>query len=321
MGIGHGGVERSLRSETINIERIGSGAVDAFPHVSRRQVILGAAGTLLLAACGKSDSGDDTTESSETTVAGQGGILALLSPPEQPVGVPLRIPLGLADKDGSFDVDLPSTARLHLRGPNGATSAPMTVQRHDLGLPRGYFPLRTTFEEAGRWTIVLEAGKRRVETTLDVKPASELPAVTSAGDPLPRIATPTTANHQGVDPICTRDPVCPFHGESLDQVIGGSKPIVLLVSTPAFCQVAICGPVLDLLVKRRASLAEQGFAVIHAEVYTDDTAKATAPTVDALGLTYEPALFLAAPDGTVTDRLDAIFDSKELDDGLARLLP
>ena len=103
--------------------------------------------------------------------------------------------------------------------------------------------------------------------------------------------------------------------------MGGSKPIVLLVSTPAFCQVAICGPVLDLLVERQAALEEQGLAVIHAEVYTDDTAKATAPTVDALGLTYEPALFLAAPDGTVTDRLDAIFDATELDEGTAQLVP
>jgi hypothetical protein len=296
--------------------------VDALPHVSRRQVLLGAAGTVLLAACGSSDDDDVSTDSSSTTAAaGQGGILALLLPAEQPIGVPLRLPLGLADKDGSFDVDLPSTATFLLRGPDGKTSAPMVVPRHDRGLPRGYFPLRTTFDKQGRWTIVLEAGKRRVETTLDVKPASELPSITAAGDPLPRIATPTSANHQGVNPICTRDPECPFHHESLDQVIGGAKPILLLVSTPAFCQVAICGPVLDLLVERQASLEEQGLAVIHAEVYVDKTAKATTPTVDALGLTYEPALFLAAPDGTVTDRFDAIFDAKELDEGIAQLLP
>jgi len=298
--------------------------VDALPQVSRRQVLLGAAGTVLLAACGTSDSDSDddlSTDSSETTAAGQGGKLALLLPAEQPVDVPLRLPLGLADKDGSFDVDLPSTATFLLRDPDGETSAPVSVPRHDHGVPRGYFPLRTTFDKTGRWTIVLESGKRRVETTLDVKPASQLPALTAPGDLLPRIATPTTTNHQGVNPICTRDPVCPFHGESLDQVMGGSKPILLLVSTPAFCQVAICGPVLDLLVERQASLEEQGLAVIHAEVYTDDTAKATAPTVDALGLTYEPALFLAAPDGTVTDRLDAIFDGKELDEGIAQLVP
>src|SRR5438132_1411319 len=79
--------------------------------------------------------------------------------------------------------------------------------------------------------------------------------------------TPTTANHLGVNPICTHDPVCPFHSVSLDQAIGGTRPIALLVSTPAFCQVAICGPVLDLFIKRKATFAAQGITVIHAEVY------------------------------------------------------
>jgi hypothetical protein len=108
---------------------------------------------------------------------------------------------------------------------------------------------------------------------------------------------------------------------SLDQAIGGTNPIALIVSTPAFCQVAICGPVLDLLVKQRTSLQERGITVIHAEVYTDDTAKVTTPVVDALGLQYEPVLFLAAPDGTVNNRLDSIFDQVELDDAFAKLIP
>ena len=292
--------------------------MDSFP-LSRRQVLLGAAGTVLLAACGNSDNGDEAATTS-TTAAGQGGLLALLVPPEQPVGVPLRLPLGLTDKDGSFDVDLPSTATVHLIGPDGKTDS-SSVKLHDRGLPRGYFPLRTTFGETGRWTIVLEAGKRRVETTLDVRDKSKLAAVPGPGDLLPKIPTPTTENRQGVNPICTRDPACPFHTLSLDQVIGGKQPIALLVSTPAFCQVAICGPVLDLLVKRRTALEERGIAVIHAEVYTDETAKTTTATVDALGLQYEPALFLAAPDGTVNDRFDAIFDQVELDEAIAHLIP
>ena len=297
--------------------------MDAFPPVSRRQLLLGAAGTLVLAACGKSSGNDegDAVDSTATTETGQGGSLALLRPPEQPVGVPLRLPLGLADKDGSFDVDLPRTASVFVRSPDGTTSKPTVVELHDKGLPRGYFPFSTTFASTGRWTVVLEAGKRRVETTLDIRKASELPSVPGPGDRLPKIPSPTAADHRGVDPICTREPACPFHDVSLDQAIGGSNPIALIVSTPAFCQVAICGPVLDLLVKQQASLRQQGITVIHSEVYTDDTAKTTTPVVDALGLQYEPALFLAAPDGTVTTRLDSIFDQTELDEAFAKLTP
>jgi hypothetical protein len=295
--------------------------VDGIPLVSRRQLLLGAAGTLVLAACGNSNGDDAAGDTTSTTEGGTGGILALLLPAEQPVGVPLRLPLGLADKDGSFDVDLPSTASVLLRSPTGATSKPVTVERHAKGLPRGYFPFNTTFDETGRWTIVLEAGKRRVETTLDIRKPSELASVPGPGDRLPKIPSPTVTDGQGVNPICTREPACPFHDVPLDQAVGGKNPIALIVSTPAFCQVAICGPVLDLLVNRRTALQDQGITVIHAEVYTDDTAKTTTPVVDALGLQYEPVLFLAAPDGTVNERLDSIFDQTELDEAFAKLIP
>jgi hypothetical protein len=312
--------------------RIGSVAVDPFRPLSRRHVLLGATGTVLLAACGKSsgddddaasdpDSGDGGTTSSALPGSAGGLQLVRTFRIQQPRGVDLRLPLALADKDGSFDVDLPKKIGVRLRGPDGLVGAPIEIERHDQDLPRGYFPLRTSFDTAGRWTIVAEAGNTQVETTVDVTDPSTLPSIPAPGDPLPSIPTPTKADHQGVNPICTAEPICPFHSVSLDKAIGGTNPIVLLVSTPAYCQVAICGPVLDLLVQRRAQFEQQGLAVIHAEVYVDRQAKETSPTVDALGLDYEPSLFLAAPDGTVTDRLDSIFDGKELDDALARLAP
>ena len=306
--------------------------MDAFPlsPLSRRQLLLGATGGLLLAACGKSDGSEDEVAaedgsgSTTTSIAGSGaGALTLfkLFPPEQPLGVELRLPIALADQEGTFDVETPDEVTIRLRKPDGAMTAPQTVALHEQDLPRGYYPFRTSFDEPGRWGIVLEADTVQVEGTVDVKPRQELPALTGPGDFLPRIPTPTRSAKQGVDPICTADPICAYHEQSLDDVIGAGNPIVLLVSTPAFCQVAICGPVLDLLVERRARLEAAGVAVIHAEVYVDESAKVTAPIVDALGLTFEPSLFLAAPDGTVTDRLDSIFDGAELDVALDRLVP
>ena len=60
------------------------------------------------------------------------------------------------------------------------------------------------------------------------------------------------------------------------------------------------------------------FSWVHAEVYTDDTATIPAPAVEAASLTFEPALFVIAPDGTVIERLDAIWDQTELVEVLAR---
>jgi hypothetical protein len=289
------------------------------PSLTRRQLLLGGAGTLVLAACGSSGTTGNADATSSSTTAAGGLVLFKAFQGQQPVGAELRLPLALADKDGSFDVKLPRTIVARLRRPDGTITAPTSIDLHDKDLPRGYFPLRTTFDTAGRWTVLVEAGKVKVATIVDAVPKSAVPSIPAPGDPLPVVPTPTTANHQGVNPICTRDPVCPFHAVSLDKAIGGAKPIALLVSTPAYCQVAICGPVLDLFVARKAALA--GFEVIHAEVYIDSKAQQTAPIVDALGLDYEPSLFLASPDGTVTDRLDSIFDGDELDEALARLTP
>jgi hypothetical protein len=291
--------------------------------VSRRQLLLAGAGAALVAACG----GDDHTGSGATTTTAAAGatagglILFNAFQPAQPVGQALRLPLGVADREGSFDVDLPRSINVQLRKPDGTMTAPVAVALHEQDLPRGYFPLRTTFDVPGRWGIVADIGDTRVESTVDARPAGQVPAIPGPGDPLPNIPTPTGADAQGVRPICTRDPICPFHTTSLDQAIGGGQPIALLVSTPAFCSVAICGPVLDLLVTRQERLAAEGITTIHAEVYVDEQARQTTATVNALGLDYEPALFLAAPDGTVTERFDYIYDGAELDEALAHLVP
>ena len=239
--------------------------------------------------------------------------------PQQPVDQQVRLPLGVANHDGSFSSNIPATLSVQLRGPDGKAGAPMVLQRHQRDLPRGYYPLTTTFPTVGTWTIEATLDGKAATSTVDVKAANEIAAVPGPGQKLPKLQTPTDADHRGVNPICTRNPECPFHSQSLDQVLGNGKPVALLVSTPAFCQVAICGPVLDLFVNDRAKYQAKGLQIVHAEVYVDDQAKQTTPTVDALGLEYEPALFLARGDGTVSDRLDYIFDRDELDAAVAKL--
>jgi hypothetical protein len=284
--------------------------------LSRRQLLVGGTSALLLAACGSSGSGSSGGNTS--TAAGGRGLYNGFDP-AQPAGKPLRLPLVVTDPDGSFATSLPKSLRVTLSRPDGTTLVPLTIERRDKGLPRGYFPLEATLDVEGRWTAAAELDGRRVTVDIDAKNPSELPAVPGPGDPLPKVPTPTPTDHGGVEPICTRDPLCPFHTTSLDSLIGGTKAIALLVSTPQFCKVAICGPVLDLLVDRKAALADAGVAVVHAEVYDDDTARTVAPVVSSLGLTYEPALFLARADGTVVQRLDYIYDVTELEAGLRKL--
>ena len=77
----------------------------------------------------------------------------------------------------------------------------------------------------------------------------------------------------GVNPICTRsEGTCPFHAQSLDTLVGNGKPTIVLLATPALCQSATCGPVLDILMAEVAPVASK-LNVVHVEVFTDNTGK------------------------------------------------
>jgi len=285
----------------------------------RRLLVAGGAGLLvatsgLLAACSDPDPDDADSDDGALT-------LYKVFQLEQPVGTRLRLPLALAAGDGSLDLDRPpGEITVRLRDPAGTSSAATTVRRRDTGIPRGYYPVFVELSTAGAWTLEVEAAGQALRATVDAHQPTALAFVTGVGEPLPRIPTPTPSDALGVTPICTRDPVCPFHTTSLDAALDLGRPIVLLVSTPAHCQTAICGPVLDLLTRRREALERAGVSVIHAEVYTDDSVQTTTSTVDALGLTFEPSLFVADGAGIVQARLDYTFDATELDDTLAPLV-
>ena len=89
------------------------------------------------------------------------------------------------------------------------------------------------------------------------------------------------------------------------------------MSTPAFCQIAICGPVLEVLLSVSGEHPDISF--LHAEVYAHphEETDTKAPVIAELGLTFEPCLVLVGSDGTVADRLDTIFDVDEVSESLA----
>ena len=194
--------------------------------------------------------------------------------------------------------------------------APIRVSPHDAGLTRAYLPLPVTFPEPGTFDLRWHYRGSELVTSIKVVEPSEvhLPQV---GSPLPPVATPTTDDHRGVDPICTNDPPCPFHTHNLVDSLAAHRPVLLLLSTPRYCQTAICGPVLDLLI----DAAPTGRDVVHVEVFPNatgtDTGPASAIVTDAFGLTFEPVLYVAGADGIVTARLDSIYDGTELAAALA----
>lgn len=130
-------------------------------------------------------------------------------------------------------------------------------------------------------------------------------------------------DHRGVEPICTRDPRCPFHEVSLTEALVERRPLALLVASPGYCDSSLCPPALDLLVD--AASGFPGIRFVHAEVYVDagqlDSLADASPTevVRTYELTFEPSLMLARADGTLSERLDHIYDVTELGEALSRI--
>ena len=236
-----------------------------------------------------------------------------------------RVPLGLGDDTGTLVKDAPESLTfdvLSVEDGDAIVVEGVEVERHDSGLERAYFPLVFTPAAPGYYTAVTTVDGTEVETSFQVV-AEDAIVIPRPGEPFPAVPTPTVDDARGVDPICTADPECPLHAVDLTSVLG-TGPVAALVSTPAFCQTAICGPVLDIL--EAASTTTPDVTFIHIEVFAsaeeveEKGPEATlAPAVEALELPFEPCLFLIAADGTLQRRLDVIFDEVELANGLAQL--
>jgi hypothetical protein len=291
------------------------------PSVSRRRFLAGSgalAGAVLLGACGDDDA-DTTASRGEGSSRGL-ALVQFFGGAMLVAGREARAPFGVGDSEGLLPVEAtPDALTMRILDEAGEeVGAPVELARHAEGLPRAYFPLRFTVESPGIYTGRTEVEGEPLEMAIQVDDAGDV-SVIQPGTALPAIETPTPDDARGVDPICTDDPMCALHEVTVAAALEEARPIALLVSTPAFCQIAICGPVLDVLLGAIDDHPDVRF--LHAEVYAhpEEDTETMAPVVDELGLTFEPCLVLAGSDGRVVERLDTIYDATELAESLARL--
>lgn len=297
------------------------------PHtpIRRRTFLLGALAGGALAACGGSDGddsgdadGDDAGDADAAAAAGTAGAFTLVQRFPQGLQVPgaQRLPISLSTGAAELIQDGPDTLRATVVDPDGnAIGEPVTAARRDVE-PAPYYDFHTTIGDPGFFSLVVDGGPEG-GAGFQVRVAEEVP-VPVPGAALPPFDTPTVEDARGIDPICTRTPdPCPFHDVTLTAALGLGTVVAYYVGTPAFCSTGSCGPALESMIELQEEFAET-VTFVHAEVYTDTTATEIAPAVDAIGMTYEPALFVADASGTVVDRLDAVWNTDELRETLER---
>jgi len=235
-------------------------------------------------------------------------------------GIPQRIVLGTAEREGTLRTQGPSSLDVQVFDGKGRELTSVAALRRTEGLDHPYYPVTFTPPEPSRYRVAATIEGSDSELTFLVGTRRDS-VLLQPGDPMPATRTPTTADAAGVDPICTREPPCPLHEISLDTVLG-TGPVALLIASPGNCAGPVCWPVLDLLVE--AAPAFSAVTAIHAEVYRDagrvaDLADALpSPATSALGLNFEPSLALIDSEGVLRERLDFVLDRSELTEALER---
>ncbi len=278
----------------------------------------GALSLVLAAGCGGKDKAEDAPTGDRVLGAAFANGLseaAVLIP-----GIAQRAPLVIFDVDSGRPLrDNPPDAIDVELWYKGALLTKSNLKVHDDEISTPYYPMIMTLPEAGDYEI--RAAFSDIPVGFRASARDKVPLV-QVGDPVFSVETPTTTSPMGVTPICTRTPTqCPLHTVSYAKVLETKGPSALLISTPGFCQTAVCGPVLELLMSEQANFPK--IRMVHAEVYNDPQQFAagnpkatTTGAVNAYGLSYEPSLVIANADGIVVSRLDFTWDRAELREAL-----
>ena len=263
-----------------------------------------------LTACG-----GGTSPGSDRSVQGDLQVVKRF-PPSGLVPGRVRLPVSLADSTGilttNSSVKLPAQLTGKIVNPETEEVLidSLRAEQHSENLASPYWPFVFDLDAPGSYLLLIDqAPESQMFFQIDTPDSVAMPVI---GQALPPFETPTTQNARGVDPICTRnDAFCPFHSVTLTEALQTGKPIVYLIGTPAFCSTGTCAPGLDALMTVAKTVGNAA-VFIHAEVYIDKSASTTAPAVQGYALTFEPVLYIANAEGIIVNRLDAIFDVKEV---------
>lgn len=191
---------------------------------------------------------------------------------------------------------------------------------------RGLYAATVEFPKAGRWGVRLTAtfpdGRtEQVRADFDVAASGSTPAIGAAAV---SVDTPTAADVGGdLAKVSTdKEPSATFYTRSVADAVAAKDPFVLVFATPAFCQTAICGPMLDTVKALSADYPMLTFINVepYKMAFTDGRLQPelaggqlqAATWTDAWGLRTEPWVIVVDAAGKVTAKFEAVVAKDEL---------
>jgi hypothetical protein len=282
--------------------------------ISRRHLIAGAGAMLVVAGCG--DNSKSSSGGTEPDPGTTGFTIAQRYPSDTFVPGKVRLPVSIANKQSLLTTG-PAVLNGRVLDSADKQIANVSAPIHSTDIVIPYWPIVVQIDRPGAFTLRLD-GDDGYGAAFQVSDPTQV-TVPYTGSTLPPFDTPTVDNHRGVEPYCTLTPEpCPLHDVTLTQALASGAPVAYMIGTPAHCQTGTCAPALEFLVKSHSRVGDK-IVMVHADVYSDDSATTVAPAVSALGLEYEPVLYLVK-NGTVADRVDVIWDQQELDERIDAFL-
>lgn len=306
----------------------------------------------LLASCGGDGNDGSASPSSTTTTSsapsGPVRIDAQVASFDLVAGKPQRVLIGLGASGGrvvaggELEVFFAflgegdgKQATGTLGAPNKATFQPIIgskapipgdarLQRPSQGV--GVYAVRdAVFDQPGRWGVLvgipIEGQKTQAQGTFTVAAAHQVLAV---GEPAPRTVNPL-AGAKGVAPAAidsranAGDPIpdTELHGVTVADALARKVPVVVVVSTPVYCESQFCGPITEEVEKLVPTYKDRA-TFIHLEVWEDfekqkvGGAAAEWVSTKGTGGVQEPWVFVVDRSGTIAHRFDNIAGEAEL---------
>lgn len=191
---------------------------------------------------------------------------------------------------------------------------------------RGLYAAAVEFPKPGRWgarfTATFPDGRSdQVRADFDVAEAGPTVAIGAAAV---SVDTPTVADVGGdVAKVSTdKAPNPAFYSRSVADAIAAKDPFVLAFATPAFCQSALCGPMLDTVKAISADYPTLTFINVepYKMAFTDgrlqpelaDGQLQASSWTDAWGLRSEPWVFVVDGAGKVAAKFEGVVAEDEL---------
>lgn len=207
----------------------------------------------------------------------------------------------------SLETDGPFTSKTSSGDPDAITR----VYVSDLELPR-----------RGEWRLLalLREDDSLVATRMPSIAVRDHEAIPAQGQRPPAVNTPTVADVGQIEEIDTRIPPDTMHDVDFADALG-RRPVVLLFSTPAFCESRVCGPVVDVAEQVKSEFDPDEVSFIHMEVYRDNQVdRGVRPQLREFGLPTEPWLFVVDGDGRVSTAIEGGFSVGELERAVRKVV-